>query len=157
MQVLEPMLIQSDTLVASATGAEEEVDFNFAALEGALIFATQFVYGLDFVIADFETDGEMACSLNYNPAAAPVDSNAAWVDDFAFAFDRFLISSQSAVGLTVIRSTSVKEFHESTLIVRNPSFWAYATTGSPTSGYKLWYKRVIFNEQELVPFVALRR
>ncbi len=157
MQVLEPVLIKSDSVAAGSGGVETEVDFNFAALEGALILQTMFSMYADQVITDYETDGFAACYLNYNPSFQPASDAAAFLDDFTFSSFRQAQSAQTAVGLTVTPLTSPLYTHDSILIVRNVAFSAFAPAGTPTFQSKIFYKRVIFDENELVPFVALRR
>ncbi len=158
MQVLEPVLIKTDTVTSAIGGVEQEVDFNFAALEGALILQTQFMLFADGVIADIETaDQDMQLCLNYNPSFQPSSIPTAFLDDFTFSAYRLLMSSQSAVGLTIAPVTSPLYTHDSILIVRNVALSSFSQSGTPTGMSKIWYKRVIFDEQELVPFVALRR
>ena len=157
MQVLEPVLVKSDSVVSGSGGVEQEVDFNFAALEGALILQTQFFILADNNIADLEVDQFWGCFLNYNPAFAPASVLTAFLDDFTFASFAGVFSAQSAVGLTAVTLTSPLATHDSILIVRNPALGAFSDTGAPTMASKIFYKRVIFDERELVPFVALRR
>ena len=157
MQVLEPVLIKSDSQVASATVGETEVDFNFAALEGALILQSQFYGFTDNIIADLEADNYFAACLNYNPTFSPADNQAMFADDFTFSFWGGVSVGPTQVGLEFITLMSPLYTHDSILIVRNPALAVFADTGAPTFRSKIWYKRVIFSENELVPFVALRR
>jgi len=157
MQVLEPVLIKSDIVAAAVGGVETEVDFNFAALEGALILQTMFNLMADGTIADIEVDNDLFAGLNYNPSFSPSSVGTAFEDDFTFSSYRIFVSSQSAVGLSYFPATSPLYTHDSILIVRNVSLTGFATTGTPSFQSKIFYKRVIFDESELVPFVALRR
>lgn len=157
MQVLEPVLVKTDQVVSGSGGVETEVDFNFAALEGALVLQSQFNGFTDNNLADIEVDTFVTAVLNYNPSFAPGSAGAAYLDDFTFSAWRQFFSAQSAVGLFGLPLLSPLYTHDSILIVRNCAFSVFASAGNPVVMSKIFYKRVIFDESELVPFVALRR
>lgn len=158
MQVLEPMLVKSETDVATSAAATKEIDFDFAALEGALVFAVQGAYNLDDIVADLEADNTLAVACNYNSNFSPSNVNTMWNDDSTFFFGKTNIVNVTAASVFAIATATPLELMPSgLLIVNNPSMAAFATTGSPTHGIKIYYKRVLFSEIELVPFVALRR
>lgn len=157
MQVLEPVLIKTDQVVAGSGATSQEVDFSFAALEGALILQTQFFLYTDNVVADMEADNVVCAALNYNPSIDFTTIQGILDDDFTFsAFTTAVINVTAASVFNAITNSPLYT-HDGLLIVRNNSVHGFATAGSPTFTVKQWYKRVIFDERELVPFVALRR
>lgn len=158
MQVLEPTLIKSPFDTATSGAAEIEVDFDFAALEGALILQSQFYVLTDVVVADIEIDNFLCAAFNYNPTITFGSIDDILGDDFTFsAWTHAFAAAGTPANVVDATLTSPLYTHEGLLIVRNPSFHSYAGAGSPTFYGKIWYKRVIFDERELVPFVALRR
>ncbi len=162
MRVLEPTLIKSTTDVSTGiTGAEVEIDFDFAALEGALIIGVQFAFFLDVIDTDVEADNFYGAALNYNPSFISTTVQQIFEDDFTFAFYAGVVQAVGTPASTYFLPLVSERFDFSDEgglpIVRNISQTVWADSGSPTFGSKIWYKRVIFDERELVPFVALRR
>lgn len=158
MKVLEPMLIKSTTDTATSSAAVQEIDFDFAALEGGLIFAAQGIFNTDDIVADLEADNTLAVAINYNSNFAPSNILTMANDDSTFFFSKINIVNVTAASVFGMRTDSGLELMPSgLLIVNNPSMASFATTGSPSHVTKLYYKRVLFDELELVPFVALRR
>jgi len=158
MKILEPTLVKTASDVATSTGAETEVDFDFAALEGAIILQSQFFTFVDGVVADLEVDNPFSAAFNYNPSAVFASIELTYADDFTFTgYQGHVVAAGTPGNAYTALLTSPLYSHDSILIVRNPSFHTFAGSGSPTHIGKMWYKRVIFDELELVPFVALRR
>ncbi len=157
MEILEPVLVKTDEISAGSGATSQVVDFNFAALEGALILQSQFFIGTDGILGDFEAANLLCAGYNYVEEIDFTDIDGILSSDSTFSAFYEAIAAVTAASSYAVPLSSPLYAHDSLLLVNNPSLHGFATNGTPQFTAKMWYKRVIFTTDELVPFVALRR
>jgi len=155
MQVLEPELVQvSQTLTLNNGGGVDPMDFSLGNLEGLLITRTELVItgGLD--ASDFLT----GLGLSINPAAvspATLDALVADPDVIALRVTDALFTTSGAAWADL---TGYREYLTPVLVARNLSFLGFETAASNvTARARVYFKRVIFTQAELVGQIAVRR
>jgi len=155
MRILEPTLIRATngTQVA-AGGASIEMDFNFGNLEGAKLLGVEFMS--DGLL--LSATGALEYGLAFNPTepapavAESIFTNegviAAGVQDAQLAGAAFL----SQVGADV-RDLSPFDL----IIVRNLAVVTFTVGVTAGVVARVYFKRVLFTENEIGGFIAFRR
>ena len=153
-QEFGPTLIRTSALVLPAsTGAVDEMEFNFGNLEGARLLAVE--YGSSGMQPS--ASGYTEYGLNFTGSiAAPVAVNDIALDENVFAFqsiDHVLVTTGSATVMSRVVDLRPMEL----FIVRNIALQVF--TVATTSGVvaRVYYRRVIFTQNEIGGVIAFRR
>lgn len=155
MRILEPTLIRSPAGISvSAAGATSELDFDFGSLEGAKLLAVEY----NLVPGSFVT-GVVEMGLNFNgSAAAPTTSQQLADDENVFALQMLGIITVTAVGVNVTVTQRVDLTTLDLFILSNIALQGFNTGAvARLIGVKVYFKRVLFTQDELGSQLAVRR
>lgn len=157
MKILDPVLIETSEFVDATGGVGDaiEMDFDFGNLEGALLERVEYRAGASGLSA---LAGAVLYALNFdgtdpgaaNEAAFNIDRN-----NFAYASNDVSIVT---TGMAAIASPMVDLHGLGLVIARNISFQTL-TVGASTLGAvaAVYYRRVLFTQDELGGVIAFRR
>ena len=159
MRILEPLLMVNDQGAFASGQLSQEVQFNLAALEGILILGVKGYFGVyQAEVDDFEVS--LALSLNPSDSAADLQLLLAGNPD-VFWYEAFGNQAAGTVGNLdrFMMTPPVQDFSNigGILLLTNPSAHYHSDQSSVTANITIYYKRVLLDADELIPFVALRR
>ena len=159
MQILEPLLIKQDQGVMASGQLSQQVEFNLAALEGILLLGVMGTLGEDVVEVD-DIDSSLALSLNPNDSAASLQLLLAGNPDVFWYFQKIARAvGTPATFQNYLVTTPYLDFATvgGLLMLTNPSAHYHSDIGTQVATISMYYKRVLLDANELIPFVALRR
>jgi len=154
-RVIEPTLIRAGGLISvNNAGATAELDFDFGNLEGALLLGVQ--YGVAF---GSSLTGLVEIGMNFTgTAAAPSGTDLLRVDENVFADDIIQVLGVSAVGFQIYSPRYQDLESRNMIISSNIALQARNTAAvARTISVKVYYKRVLFSQNELLFQLAVRR
>lgn len=159
MQILEPLLFNQNQGAFASGMLDQEMEFNLAALEGILILGVAGYYGGDLTEID-DAEVSMALSLNPSDNALNLDALLAGNPD-VFWFESYTAIAAGTPG-NYVRPRSTTPYRDYStvgglLALTNLSAHYHSDSGTQTGTISVAYKRVLLDERELIPFVALRR
>ena len=153
-QEFGPTLIRTSALVAPvSTGGVNEMDFQFGNLEGARLLAVE--YGSSSMQPS--ASGYVEWGLNFTGTiAAPTAVNQIPLDENVFAYqavDHVLVTTGGASILT--RPVDLRPME--IFIVRNIALQAFSVATTSGVVARVYYRRVIFTQNEIGGVIAFRR
>ncbi len=155
MRVFDPTLIRTaDSLQIAGGGTTVEMDFSFGNLEGAKLLAVEYMSD-GFKLS---ATGALEYGLNFNPSApAPAVAESIAIDEDVVAAG---IQDNQLAGAAFLSQVGPDRVDMSTwdiVIVRNLGLQVF--TVGVTAGViaRVYYKRVIFDQNEIGAFIAFRR
>jgi len=162
MEILEPILFDGVThLIANANTQEnEEISMAFAHNEGALIIACRAHYAEADQIAFADVNQLLVVALR------TTDSPSSGILPLSISQDTIWMSIlhlqgivDSAVGgdIEYYKESEWLELPGGGVIIASNPFGEFRHVATQTMGIGIAFKRVIFDDNELVRFVALRR
>ena len=159
MRILEPLLMNQNQGALASGQLSQEVQFNLAALEGILIMGVMGYFG---AIVDETDDPEISLALSLNPSDSAADLNlllAGNPDVFWYSSYVALAAGTPASYSRFLSSTPMMDFSSfgGILLLTNPSAHFHSDAVATTATITIFYKRVLLDADELIPFVALRR
>lgn len=155
VRILEPTLLRASAVItAQASGATDEMDFDFGNLEGAFLLAVEY----RGVAKASTLSGGLEMGLHFNGTqAAPGSALLLGSDENFFAYVGYDWSLTTS-GVIWTRNQAVDLRFMDIVVARNIAFQLFATGASTLSAQAMvYYKRVQFTEAEIGGIVAFRR
>lgn len=159
MRILEPLLIKQDQGAFASGQLSQEVQFSLAALEGILILGVKGTFGAMNSEVD-DTDSSLMLSLNPDDSAATTELMLAGNDDLFWyeTLNARLVGTGANLEISN-SSPPMQDFSAFGGMIALQNLSAHYRSGGNTNvgTITIYYKRVLLDADELVPFVALRR
>lgn len=153
---IEPTLIRAVPAVLSVNGGggTSELDFDFGNLEGARLLGVQ--YGIAFGTS---LTGLVEVGLNFNGTeAAPTASDLLRLNENVFADKTIQVLGVTAVGFQIFDPDYVDLESRNIVISSNVALQAFNSGAvARTVSCKVYYRRLLFSENELIFQLAVRR